>query len=66
MLILALCCALVVGWAAGGRLSRWEAAGLRALPLPVNVTHFDREGHIVALCREKGSADAEFIPFCLL
>ena len=38
----------------------------RALPLPVNVTHFDREGHIVALCREKGSADAEFIPFGLL
>ena len=35
MLILTLCCALVVGWAAGGRLSRWEAAGLRALPLPV-------------------------------
>ena len=38
----------------------------RALPLPVNVTHFDREGHIVAVCREKGSADVEFIPFGLL
>ena len=38
----------------------------RALPLPVNVSLFEREGHIVALCREKGSADVEFIPFGLL
>lgn len=31
----AILCALLFGWAMGGRLSRYEGAGLRALPLPV-------------------------------
>ena len=35
MLILAVLCALAAGWCTGGRLSRFEGAGLRLLPLPV-------------------------------
>ena len=35
MLILAVLCALAAGWCPGGRLSRFEGAGLRLLPLPV-------------------------------
>lgn len=35
MLILAVFCAAVVGWLSGGRLSRFESAGLRWLPLPI-------------------------------
>ena len=35
MLILAVAAAVVLGWCAGGRLSRFEGAGLRLLPLPV-------------------------------
>lgn len=35
MLSLAFCCALAAGWCAGGRLSRFEGAGLRWLVLPV-------------------------------
>ena len=35
MLTLAVFCALAVGWLTGGRLSRFERAGLRWLPLPV-------------------------------
>lgn len=35
MLILAAVCALLLGWCTGGRLSRFEGAGLRLLPLPV-------------------------------
>ena len=35
MLICSVLLALLIGWAGGGRLSRWEDAGLRLLPLPV-------------------------------
>lgn len=35
MLTLAVLCALILGWCTGGRLARWEEAGLHLLPLPV-------------------------------
>jgi len=35
VLICSVLLALLIGWAGGGRLSRWEDAGLRLLPLPV-------------------------------
>ena len=35
MLILAALCSIAVGWLAGGRLSRYEGAGLTWLGLPV-------------------------------
>ncbi len=35
MLVFSVLCALVLGWCTGGRLSRFEGAGLRLLPLPV-------------------------------
>lgn len=35
MLIFSTLCALLFGWAMGGRLARYQRAGLRALPLPI-------------------------------
>lgn len=32
----------------------------RTLKLPVRIDHFTREGHIIALCREKGSGETQF------
>lgn len=35
MLILAVACAIALGWCAGGQLRRFEGAGLKWLPLPI-------------------------------
>lgn len=33
----------------------------RELPLPVHISHFEKEGHIIALCREKDGDDPPFV-----